>query len=117
MRTRGLSCLGWTVSVLALLLAVPSPASSATLFLRAAGDSTQEVPPTSSPATVFASFTYDDATRQLTFSIGIVNLEGTETATQIHGPALPGVNAPAIFSAPLGNFKSGTLAPTRGRSP
>ena len=93
--------------------AQPLPPSGIPLRAFLAG--TQEVPATSSAGAGTASFTYDETTRELLFGITLRSLEGVETAAQIHGPALPGQNAPILFTLPLGNA-SGTLVLTPAES-
>ena len=79
--------------------------------LRAFLDGSQEVPPTSSAAAGSVFFSFNPTTRELSFSVILANLEGSQTAAEIHGPAPAGANAPTLFSLPLGN-SSGTLTLT-----
>jgi CHRD domain-containing protein/VCBS repeat protein/flagellar hook capping protein FlgD/FG-GAP repeat protein len=73
-----------------------------------------EVPPTGSTATGFATFTLDGS-NNLHYDLRFFGLSGAETVAHIHGPALPGANAPVLYSLPPGNPSSGqiTLTPTQ----
>jgi hypothetical protein len=84
------------------------PPPSDIIDLRAFLDGAQEVPPTSSSGAGSVVFRYDQSVRELRFNIFLSSLVGTQTAAQIRGPAAPGVNAPVVFTLPLGNT-SGTL--------
>jgi Cu/Zn superoxide dismutase len=71
-----------------------APAARAeTMNFKATLDGKSEVPPTKSSATGQATFTYDSATKQLTWNITYTGLSGPATAGHIHGPAEPGKNA------------------------
>jgi hypothetical protein len=72
----------------------------------------QVVPPTTSAATGSGSFTYDTSSNQLMFTVSVFNLQGTETALHIHGPAAAGASGPIVFTLPLGSPAFGTLALT-----
>lgn len=68
-----------------------------------------EVPATAGGATGSGSFTIDTNTNTLSFNITTSGLTGgPETGAHIHGPAAAGVNAPILFTLPLGASKSGT---------
>ena len=56
----------------------------------------------------FGTLHYNPSTHVLTYTISI-NLQDTETATHLHGPADPGADGPIIATLPLGVAKSGTL--------
>ena len=57
----------------------------------------------------FGTFHYNTFTHTLTYSIDLGPLQGTETATHLHGPGAPGVDGPLIAVLPLGNSKSGIV--------
>jgi hypothetical protein len=68
----------------------------------------QEVPATASTATGTGTFTIDTSANTFSFNISFSGLTGgAETAAHIHGPAVAGINAPAVFSLPLGIPKIG----------
>lgn len=58
------------------------------------------------------SLSYDPATGMLSYNIHFGGLSSAETVAHIHGPAAPGVNAPALYSLPLGSNKIGSLTLT-----
>ena len=61
-----------------------------------------EVPPTESKATGKADFTYDDASKKLTWTITYRGLSDKAKAAHLHGPAKEGENAgPMITLSPL----------------
>jgi hypothetical protein len=64
----------------------------------------QEVPPVSGPGKGLAHFTFDDVTRQLTFSLTVTGLSpNLVTAAHIHRGA-PGVNGPVIHNLSTTGF-------------
>jgi hypothetical protein len=109
-------------AILALAIAVP-PVSAATLqpFI-ALLNSGQENPPTGSNVFGVAFLTFDNATKELCYSISYTGLEA-ETVAHFHGPAAPGVNAPPIIDispAPPGpsppvSPKTGCVGPLDGQ--
>jgi len=63
----------------------------------------QEVPPKDGKGTGTAAFTFDPATKQLTWSITTKDLSADAMAAHIHGPAAPGSNAGVVVNlAPNG---------------
>ena len=68
-----------------------------------------EVPPTNASTTAvgFGAFVINTAQNTLKFNISFSGLSGTETGAHIHGFALPGANAPILFTLPLGSPKVG----------
>lgn len=69
-------------------------------------DGLQEVPPNASPGFGSGSFVLD-AAKVLSYNISFSGLVASETASHIHGPASPGVNAGVLFPLPLGSPKIG----------
>jgi len=91
----------------AVLLAATSGAHAATQFT-ATLNGAQEVPPTNSPATGFATFTLNDAQTSLSFQATINGLDFTTLQTpgttaddltnaHIHAPAPPGIAASVVW--------------------
>lgn len=75
-----------------------------------------EVPPTASNGSGDGVFTFDPASKQLTWDIKYSGLTGPAAAAHIHGPAAPGTNAAVtvpfsgVPAAPAGEIKgSATL--------
>jgi hypothetical protein len=65
--------------------------------------SAQEVPPNGSKGTGTADFTYNTATKEITWSITTSALSANAVAAHIHGPAAPGSNAGVVVNlAPNG---------------
>lgn len=60
-------------------------------------DGLQEATPNNSPATGTFQITYHTDTKVLELDMSWKDLVGTVTASHIHGPASPGVNAPVII--------------------
>ncbi len=75
--------------------------------LNAQLDGGQEVPPNGSGGAGWGVFTIDTVTNTLNYHIAFGGLAGAETAAHIHGIAMPGVNAGALFALPLGSPKIG----------
>ena len=73
--------------------ALISTVSAETLSYKAALKGTDEVPATTSKGTGAAEFTYDTATKKLTYKVTYSGLSGAATAAHIHGPAEAGKNA------------------------
>jgi hypothetical protein len=61
---------------------------------------TQEVPPNDSRGTGQGTFTYDEATKVLTYNVTYSGLKAAPTAAHIHGPAAPGANAGIMVPFP-----------------
>jgi hypothetical protein len=65
--------------------------------------SAQEVPPNGSKGTGAADFTYNTATKEITWSVTTSGLSANAVAAHIHGPAAPGSNAGVVVNlAPNG---------------
>ena len=63
----------------------------------------QEVPPNESKGTGAADFTYNTATKEITWSVSTSTLSANAVAAHIHGPAAPGSNAGVVVNlAPNG---------------
>ncbi|MGI0056627.1 MAG: CHRD domain-containing protein, partial [Nitrosarchaeum sp.] len=67
-----------------------------------------EVDPTPSTATGFATFSYNDATNELTYDISFGGLSSAETGAHIHEGAV-GLDGPIIFTLPAASPKTGTV--------
>ena len=83
-------------TVLALALALGRPALADRTFT-AVLEGSQEVLPVASPGTGVASVTLNTAETQITVDMSFSGLNGTTTASHIHGPATRGVNAGVVF--------------------
>ena len=64
----------------------------------------QEVPPNNSPATGTATLLLSPDEASARLSLSFSGLSSPETVAHIHGPAGPGVIAPAIFPLPQGDL-------------
>jgi hypothetical protein len=92
-----------TVVLLAAMFFVIWPAHAALFSLNAVLNGAQEVPPNASPASGFATMTYDDVKNVLTWHIEFAGLTAPETGAHFHAPAPPGVNAAIVIPLPLGS--------------
>ncbi len=92
------------------LLAGPT-ANAETISFSAMLDGAQEVPPVDTEAFGFGLFELDDSTGNLFYQIIFTPslLSSPETATHIHGPAPPGMDADVIFPLLLGTPKTDTI--------
>jgi len=82
----GLACLGW-----------PGLTQAAPLTLRIALSGAEEVPPVQTPATGVAELSYDEATRDLKWSISYSGLSSAATMAHVHGPAAQGGKGPVVL--------------------
>ena len=98
------------VAVLAAAGISAVPAGAAMLF-QANLNGLQEVGPNNSPGTGYGTVLLNDAENLITVNENWSGLLAPATASHIHGPALPGVNAGVLF--PL----SGVPAATAGTIP
>jgi hypothetical protein len=103
------AALGFVVSLAVLLH--PFSAQAELLYYDAFLDGLQEVPPNASPGTGMGSIVLDDVLMQITVDESWSDLLSPATASHIHGPALPGINAPIIFAL------SGVSGATSGSIP
>jgi hypothetical protein len=71
----------------------------------------QEVPAVASPGHGNAFLTFDLTTKMLCYDVVYGSLVAAEILAHIHGPALPDVSAPPLFTLPLGNPKNGCVGP------
>jgi hypothetical protein len=71
----------------------------------------QEVPPVNSTASARGSVVLSADESQITVRLSFSGLSSANTLTHIHGPALPGVNAPPIFNLGNSGATSGELGP------
>ncbi len=69
----------------------------------------QEVPTNNSTAVGFGRVTLNDAETQITFSLTFSGLGSNQTASHIHNPGPPGVNAPVLFNIGSTDMTSGTF--------
>jgi hypothetical protein len=89
--------------VVFMVFALSVPARAVSIFdATLSGD--QEVPPTPSPGSGFGTVVLNDAKDEITVDLSFSNLLASQTAAHIHGPALPGVNAPIIIPLPVGQI-------------
>ncbi|MCA9292927.1 MAG: CHRD domain-containing protein [Phycisphaerales bacterium] len=73
-------------------------------------EGTQEVPPNASPGSGSATVTLDDVTGAVSVNATFTGLIGNATASHIHGPAAPGVNAGVLVTlSPTVGATSGTI--------
>src|SRR5262245_49293927 len=71
-------------------------------------DQAQETPPTGSPTTGSACFTFDGSTNTLNYNIVYGVIASGEIAAHIHSGA-PGVPGPVLVGLPLGSPKIGSV--------
>ncbi len=92
---------------LVLVLGSPNNALAYLVGFSANLQGSQEVPPNASPATGTAILIYDTVANTLTTNITFSGLLAGLTASHIHGPAAPGVNAGVLHgfpTTPLGSM-------------
>ena|SRR5438552_11351923 len=99
------------MAAFALAAAFSSGIASAQMTFQAVLTGTQEVPPNASTATGFGTVVLNAAQNQITVDESWSGLSSAATASHIHGPASPGVNAAVIFPF------SGVPAATSGSIP
>ncbi len=78
-------------------------------YLKATLDAAQEVPSNGSTATGVAIIKYDAATKFLELYGDYQGLSAAISASHIHGPAAPGVNAGVLFTVSNSGGSTGTL--------
>jgi hypothetical protein len=105
MDRRGTAVAGVLIAAASLVLAT-GVAAGATLF-QATLDESQNVPPTGSGATGFATLILNDAQTEVEYAITYQDLEGVEQASHFH-KAPPGENGSPIHFLPVGTPKLGT---------
>ena len=88
----------------AALALTAGPASAALHGYSCVINAAQEVPTNTSTATGAATFIHDDVAHTLTFSMSFQGLTAGLTASHIHGPAAPGVNAGVLVFFPFYPF-------------
>ena len=76
--------------------------SKPSLLFVATLDGAHEVPPTNSTGSGTATLLLSPDETRARVSLNFAGLTSGETAAHIHGPAAPGVTAPALFPLPLG---------------
>ena len=74
-------------------------------------DGAQETPPNASTSTGTATFTLDDSTGIVSFSITHDCCDSGESNAHVHGPAAPGVPAGIVYGLPAGSPKIGSSPP------
>ena len=84
-------------------------AASAASYFTGTLSSAQEVPTNSSTAVGFGRVTLNDAETQIMVSLTFSGLSSNQTASHIHTPAAPGVNAPVVFNIGSTGMTSGTF--------
>jgi hypothetical protein len=82
-------------------LAGVAPVNAETLALKADLKGASEVPPNDEKGTGSVTFTFDTASKKLSWSGTISGLTGNPTAAHFHGPAEPGKNAGVLV--PIGS--------------
>lgn len=103
---------GWLALVMVVLLLTPAAARAQTHTWTSILDGLQEVPPNASPATGFASGTYDTGTNLLTWTITYSGLLSPAVAAHFHVGA-PGVGGPVVIDIPS-NSGGNILSPIVG---
>ncbi|MGH9469224.1 MAG: CHRD domain-containing protein [Terriglobia bacterium] len=93
MRTKILLIL--TVILVAAGLCTPALRADQIFFANLSG--AQDVPPTTSTATGFATVDLNSLQTMFSVDLSFSGLEGPATAAHIHGPALPGSNSGVLF--------------------
>lgn len=91
------------------LFMVSGTGQAATRVFNATLNGTSEVPPTTSTGTGTATATLNTATRKLTWDVTYSGLSGPAKAAHIHGPAVPGKNAPVVIP-----FTGNLASPIKG---
>lgn len=86
---------------------IPPPAPMPIIVTSSVLNGANEIPATTTPATGFGVFTINTNNNTVNFHIAFSGLASAETAAHIHGFALQGVNAPVLFTLPLGSPKNG----------
>lgn len=84
---------GFALVAVALIGLAAAPAAMAQTTYSCSLNSAAEVPPSGTAATGTATVILNAAQTQLSVSVSFTNLQGTYTASHIHGPAAVGVNA------------------------
>ncbi|RWA72429.1 CHRD domain-containing protein [Mesorhizobium sp. M1C.F.Ca.ET.193.01.1.1] len=102
MRIQSLPLLSAFAVSTALLLA--SPVMADTVKYKATLDGTQQSPPVTTKGKGTATFTFDTATKKLSWNVKYSGLSGPAVAAHIHGPAAAGQSAPPVI--PFKKLKS-----------
>lgn len=97
---------------LAFLFLLGGGARAQLVYLSATLDGLQEVPPNSSTGNGSGCFVLDLGTLKVDYQIEFVSLTSSQTEAHIHGFASPGVNAPVLFTLPLGSPITGNIQMT-----
>jgi len=98
------------LAIAAFLLGSLSLAHADTIFT-ATLTGLGENPPNASPATGFATVTLNSLETMITVDMFWSGLSAPATASHLHGPAGPGVNAPVVFSLTgVSGFVSGSIS-------
>ena len=105
MKIRFQASLAAMALALAAFVAAPS-AEAKTMTYRVVMNGKSETPPNASKGTGTGTVKYDDATKELSWTIKYSGLSGDATAAHFHGPAKPGVAAGVLV--PIGP-KGGTI--------
>jgi uncharacterized repeat protein (TIGR01451 family) len=86
--------------------------SKPSLLFTATLTASQETPPNNSTATGRATLLLSSDEKTARVSLTFAGLSSGQTDAHIHGPATPGVSAPAIFPLPLGQVSDFAIALT-----
>ena len=95
-----LSRIALAAAIAASCAMAAGPTRAETMNFKATLDAKSEVPPTKSKGTGQATFTYNTASKELTWNITYSGLSGPATGAHIHGPAEPGKNAGVVVPFP-----------------
>ena len=91
------------------LVACMQPASMGGVTYTAHLTGKDEVPPTTSAGVGDGTFTYDTATKTLSWKVTYSGLTGPATAGHIHGPAPAGTNAGVVIPFDVPKAPAGTI--------
>jgi hypothetical protein len=84
------------VAACAVAFAWASPAAAKVTTYGLTLDGKQETPPNTSAGSGTGTVTYDDATKEMTYTITYSGLTGPATAAHFHGPAAAGAAAGVV---------------------
>jgi hypothetical protein len=76
---------------------VPLAAHAEVIDFKATMNAATEVPAKDSKGTGDALASFDTTTKKLSYTVTYIDLTGPATMAHIHGPALPGANAPVVI--------------------
>ena len=91
-----------TLAVMLPMLAAASAAGADTIVLKTTLNSETEVPAVTAPGKGVATVTIDTTAKTVKWKVDYSDLSGPVTAAHIHGPAMPGANAPPFVTMATG---------------